>query len=109
MFIQMLPQEQYTKADNRILTHKELSDGAKVLYFTLCSFRFGSSKWETKIKEMLMLSHSSYARRKRELIKVGLIEVVQTGPRNYTMYVGNSKVSAKEVRAIKELVPQEAH
>lgn len=98
----MLPKEHYTKADNKIIFHNELSDGAKVLYLALCGYRFGSNKWEDVVAKELGLSNSSYDRRKKELVFVGLVKVVQDGPRRYTMYIGNSLISANEVERIME-------
>lgn len=102
VFFNMLPKENYTKADNGVLLDPKLSDGAKILYFSLCHYRHGHQKWETNVYKDLNLSKSTYERRKKELRMAGLLLVVQEGPRHYKMYLGNSTITAQQVKEQKQ-------
>lgn len=93
------PFKNYTKADNGIIRHTGLSDGAKILYLSIASLRNGHKQWEENLYHTLGLTKSTYHRRKKELVDAGLLLVVQKGPREYEMYLGHSKATADEVRA----------
>lgn len=92
-----LPKMNYTKADNNVIKHPSLSAGAKILYLALCGYKDGRNKWEKKVQEELGLSRATYFRQKKELEEVGLVKMVQKGPKEYVMYIGNSDRNAADV------------
>lgn len=97
------PNTRWIKADKKVITDRTLSDGAKILFLQLHGLIDGHNEYEAHMYKRLGLSKTSYYRYKKELVDKGLVMVVQTGPRDYEMYIGNSSVQAAEVKARKKL------
>ena len=94
----ILPNGNYVKLDKSVLSHKDLTDGAKVLFAYLCCLRNGRNLTDTYLMKVLRLSQSALTRRKRELKDAGLILIDQVRPKLYVVYIGHTKLPATAVK-----------
>ena len=94
-----LTDDNYTKADNNIVRDKTLSDQAKVLYWYMASHANAFDLYDIRVRKDLDWSRAKLARYKKELKDRGLIHIIKTDTRSYTMYIGFSRINAKGVMA----------
>ena len=92
------PYMRWSKVDNDVIHHPGLSDGAKVLYVSLCSIKQAAIFSEQKMYEKMGISRGTYYKRKKELMALGLVHMVQEGPRTYKMYLGHTRMRGEEVK-----------
>lgn len=92
------PFTEYTKIDKNVFLDKTLSDGAARLYGYLCGLKSGGDFLEKHMMKRLDIQRTTLHRRKKELQERDLINIHQTGPKNYFLYIGNTKLPASEVR-----------
>jgi len=93
-----LPSKNYTKLDNKVFIHPDLSDGAKVLYGYLASLRNGQDYVDAYLMNALQVSQDVITRRKRELKKADLILLDKTGYRTHVIYIGSTQFKASDVK-----------
>ena len=88
----------FTQVDKRVIENKKLSDGAKVLYMYLSGLHLSMDFTDGYLMKVLGLSRRAIANRKKELKDEDLIYIQQLGPRIFMMYIGNTQMSASEVK-----------
>ena len=94
-----LPSKAFTKLDRYVFTRRGLSDGAKVLYGYLCGLRNGANFSDKYILGAMDISQRALTNRKKELKEADLILMEQVSARIYVIYIGHTKMSARQVKA----------
>jgi hypothetical protein len=97
-----LPREKYVKISNDVWSILDLSDGAKVMYGFLASLPNGKTIHDGYISKSLGVSSRTVTNRKQELVKLGLLLMVQLSPRVYDLYIGFPGMPASRVKQLWE-------
>lgn len=101
MYIQRIPPKKFfTMVDRKVLTHKKLSDGAKLLYCFLFGLPPSTNYSDGYLMKVMDLSQRSITSRKRELKKADLLLTEQIGARVYHAYMGTLDLPASKVMEI---------
>ena len=93
-----LTSSHYTKADNKVVENKVLTDAAKVLYWYMASHRNAFQLNDGLIKVALGWGQDKITRNKRMLKDAGLIFVEKIDRSTYFLYIGSSEMSALKVK-----------
>ena len=93
-----LPSRNYTKFDNKVFIHPDLTDGAKVLYGYLAGLRNGQDYVDAYLVKALGVSQAVITRRKAELKKADLILIDKTGFKTHVIYIGSTQFKASDVK-----------
>lgn len=97
MYIQrIIPKPPYGVIDKYVMSHKGISDGAKVLYAILFSFRPSVNYTDEYLCRVLNLSSRSITARKKELKDADLLITEQIGARIYHAYLGTTQIPASK-------------
>ncbi len=93
-----LAKDNFTKADNKVILNRNLTDQAKVLYWYMASHKNAFQLNDGLTKKALGWSQNKISRYKNELKQHGLIHIEKIDTRTYILYIGSSQISASEVK-----------
>ena len=97
-----LPSESYTKIDNRLWARTDISDGALRLYGFIASLPNGKVITDAYIIKSLGWSQRTVSSKKKELKDANLLLMVRLSAKVHDLYLGYSKFTAEQVRAMWE-------
>jgi len=92
-----LTKDNYTKADNNIVKNTKITNGAKVLYWYMASFKNAFQLNDAYIKSGLGWSQKTISKYKSELKNWGYIHIEKIDRTTYFLYIGSSTKCAKDV------------
>lgn len=96
----LAPARNFTKVCNIAMVRGDLSEGARVLYWFLCSTKPGKDYSDKYVMKVLGVSQKTLTRRKKELKIAELMIIEEIGIRRYVCYLGGGNKTAAEVKYI---------
>ncbi len=93
-----LASENFTKMDNNVATNTSITDYSYRLYGYMSCFKNGFQLNDEYIAKKMGWSRDKVARAKRSLVKANLIMVEKIDRTTYFLYIGNSMITAEEVK-----------
>lgn len=93
-----LVNDNYTKMDNQVARDTDISDYSYRLYGFVAAFKNGFQLNDEYIAKSLSWSRDKVARAKKNLKDKGYILIQKIDRQTYFLYIGNSKVSAAQVK-----------